>query len=247
MDLIHRYSERDSTEMQEVGIGQVRYLLERILKLFKNVWMSESNLYDTHFRGWNVFSCVLCKTASALTQSWRSAFLNIMFHLMDHCLDYLGGNKQLFCVPYNYNAVLLFPQVSKTKDAVFDICLGEAPVPNCLFPLSLVLFSKVDDLAVGRYVHFPPPSPPPTPLAASKAVAYHVSRTQCNTMPGTNRPGTAVLDDLSLYGVNGWCCSSTAQWQKVETKNLKVKFKVFSSTLCVYASLQPSARQVKSW
>ena len=58
---------------------------------------------------------------------------------------------------------------------------------------------RVNDLAVGRYVHFPLP---PAAAAASKAVAYHVSTAQCNTMP-TNRPGTVVLDDLSLYGVKG--------------------------------------------
>lgn len=37
-----------------------------------------------------------------------------------------------------------------------------------------------------------------------------------------NRPGTAVLGDVSLYGVKGWCCSFAAQWWEVETESFKV-------------------------
>lgn len=159
----------------------------------------------------------LCVLSSIVWTNWGKTSSSFVFHIT---------RKLCFSAPGS---------LSKTKGSVFDIWPGiSAQLPNCFPYLCIIiakviwLFSKVDDLAVGRCVHFPTPPP-----AASKAVAYQ------STMP-TNRPGTAVLDDLSLYGLKGWCCSFTAQWEKVETKNLKVELKVcvrqrcVSDCLCLY-------------
>lgn len=48
-------------------------------------------------------------------------------------------------------------------------------------------FYKVDDLAVGKCIPFPPPL-----LARSKAAAYHVSSGQCNTTPAKQAKHSGV-------------------------------------------------------
>lgn len=45
-----------------------------------------------------------------------------------------------------------------------------------------------------------------------------------------NSPAMVVLDDLSLYGLKGWRCSFTAQWQRGGDQDLIVKI---SRALCI--------------
>lgn len=56
-------------------------------------------------------------------------------------------------------------------------------------------FYKVDDLAVGKCIPFPPPL-----LARSKAAAYHVSSGQCNTTPAKQARHSGVG-----WHVFEWC------------------------------------------
>lgn len=65
-----------------------------------------------------------------------------------------------------------------------------------------------------------------------------------------NRPGAAVLGDVSLYGVKGWCCSFTAQWWEVETRELQsvcfylwVYFCLWPNVVQGYCPRTPDLRQ----
>lgn len=86
--------------------------------------------------------------------------LILFSNVMDHCLNYLGQHKLLFCMQYKQKAVL--SQINRTQRAQ---CLtsDQMSINAQLLPLPLELFCKVDNVAFGRYVCFPPP-PPPSPL-----------------------------------------------------------------------------------